>query len=484
MPCNLLHCFLFIHACVAVACGLPGMLCAQGPTDPAPVRATVIRRQVVSAERSFVGTATPIRQAMIGSAVEGRVSGVFVEEGDVIRPEVETSEGLASFEEAGVPLIQLRTATIDIELEAARSELALRLALQQELQVSLPADLDLARATLAAAEARLQFATAEWERGQSLANNSRGLSLSELDQLRSTRDAAVQDSAAARATLNKLEVSQQARLAQVAAQVHNQREAIRLLEDRRNKYTVRAPFEGVVAQRVAEVGQWITTGADVARVVQMNPMDVVIMVPQGMLDEFQYSLRAARTAGSMATETTAVPAIPEPAAEQRLSATLRIDGQEEGLTGHVEALVPSADLLSRSFPVKIRVQNPLTDLGYRLNPGMLVKVQITVGQVSPRLMVHKDALVLNSSGKSLMVIDRSVSPPVARSVSVALGAPDGNLVEVIGDVRDQDWVVIEGNERLRTGNPVKVINEDMLAPRITTPATLPAAPIEVAGNSE
>lgn len=470
--------------CLAAVGGLPTLLLAQGPTDPAPVRATVIRRQVVSAERSFVGTATPIRQAMIGSAVEGRVSEVFVEEGDVIRPEVETSEGLASFEEAGVPLIQLRTATINIELEAARSELALRLALEQELQVTLPADLELARATLAAAEARLQFANNEWERGQSLAANSRGVSLSELDQLRSARDAAVQDSAAARATVNKLEAAQQARLAQVAAQVHNQREAIRLLEDRRNKYTVRAPFEGVVSQRVAEVGQWITTGADVAQVVQMNPMDVVIMVPQGMLGEFQYSLRAARTARLMEAETSDGTASPESAADRRLAATIQIDGQGDPLIGYVEALVPSADLLSRSFPVKIRVQNPLTDLGYRLNPGMLVKVQITVGQVSPRLMVHKDALVLNSGGKSLMVIDRSVNPPVARSVRVELGAPDGNLVEVIGDIRDQDWVVIEGNERLRTGNPVKVINQDTLAPLVTAPTAVPAAPVVVSGDRE
>jgi hypothetical protein len=83
-----------------------------------------------------------------------------------------------------------------------------------------------------------------------------------------------------------------------------------------------------------------------------------------------------------------------------------------------------------------------------------------------------------------MVIDRRVDPPVARSVRVELGTPDGNLVEVIGDIRDQDWVVIEGNERLRTGNPVKVINQDTLLPTATPPTAVQVSPVARSGDSE
>lgn len=439
-----------------------GLLCAltfSGPAyaqpgnDPLPVRAAIVRPQVVHNDRAFVGTVTPIRQAVIGSAVEGRVQDVFVEQGSVIRPESPTSSG-ENQTDLGVPLVQLRTATIDIELAAARSELELRMAMQLELQESVPADLELAQATLGAATARFQFAKSEWERAQDLASNGTALSRSEMDQRRSAFEAAEQDEAAAQAALRKLERTQHARMAQLAAQVNNQREAIRLLEDRRSKYTVRAPFEGIVTRRPAEVGQWLTTGAEVAEVVQMNPIDVVIMVPQGMLSEFQYSMNEQ-------------PADTEPSANETtstsgLNATIAIDNQATNLTGRVHALVPTAELMSRSFPVKIRLDNPKTDLGYRLNPGMLVKVNIRVGQVQESLMVHKDALVLNNAGKSVVVIDRSVEPNVAKSVPVVVGSAVADYVSVTGELKDKDWVVIEGNERLRTGNPVKVINADTL----------------------
>ncbi|MBL8890488.1 MAG: efflux RND transporter periplasmic adaptor subunit [Planctomycetaceae bacterium] len=443
---------------------------AQPGSDPLPVRVALVRPQVIHNDRAFVGTVTPIRQAVIGTAVEGRVQDVFIEQGSVIRPEAALSAGEVD-SDLGVPLVQLRTATIDIELAAARSELELRLAMQQELQESVPADLELAQATLGAATARFQFAKSEWERAQDLASKGTAFSRSEMDQRLSAFEAATQDEAAARAAFKKLEKTQYARLAQLASQVNNQREAIRLLEDRRGKYTVRAPFEGVVTRRPAEIGQWLTTGAEVAEVVQMNPIEVVIMVPQGMLSEFQYSMNEQASDTEKPSR--------DATASSGPSATITIDNDATPLTGRVHALVPTADLMSRSFPVKIRLDNPKTNLGYRLNPGMLVKVNIRVGQVQQSLMVHKDALVLNNSGKSVVVIDRSVEPNIAKSVPVVVGSAVADYVSVTGELKDKDWVVIEGNERLRTGNPVKVINANTLDQ--TPTATASSTATEMAG---
>lgn len=451
-----------------------GQVSLTQPLDPSPVRADIVRPQVLRTERTFVGTVTPIRQAVIGSAVEGRVEEVFVEQGDLVRPAPVSSLDSSEPSDLGVPLIQLRTATIDIELDAARSELEFRLAVQRELQESLPSDLELAQATMGAATARHQFALAQGKRAglaigggnreEGLASNAMALSRSELDQLQSTFDAADQELKAAQAGVQKLERTQQARLAQAAAQVNNQREAIRLLEDRRAKYTVRAPFEGVVSRRTAEIGQWLTTGAEVAEVVQMNPIDVVIMVPQGILTDFQYSIRGLSDETILASETqgTAAPNLP-------LAVMIQLEHQPQKMSGQVQALVPTADLLSRSFPVKVRLDNPRTELGHRLNPGMLVKVQITVGEVQQSLMVHKDALVLNSTEKFLMVIDRSVQPNTVKSVPVQVGTSVENYVVVTGELKADDWVVIEGNERLRSGNTVKVINADALIQTVGGP---------------
>jgi HlyD family secretion protein len=461
-------CLGLLSVVLAQAVGVQAAL-GQPATEPLPVRATTLRPQVVHAQRTFVGTVTPIRQAVIGSAVEGRVQDVFVEQGDEIRPATPDPAAEEPLD-VGVPLIQLRTATIDIELDAARSELELRMALQRELQESVPAELELVRSLLVGAVARHQFASGQWTRGRELTANS--LSQSELDQLRFDYEAAQQGLVAAQIGVQKFERTQQARLAQAAAQVNNQHEAIRLLEDRRAKYTVRAPFAGVVSRRTAELGQWVTTGAEVAEVVQMNPIDVVIMVPQGMLADFQYSLQSLNAEAPDKLEDSAT-AAPDPS----LEATIRLDNQPQVMTGRVQSLVPTAELMSRSFPLKIRMDNPRTHLGYRLNPGMLVKVQISVGEVQQSLMVHKDALVLNNTGKFLMVIDRSVQPHTVKSVPVQLGVAMEDFVAVTGDLKADDWVVIEGNERLRTGNPVKVINADT----VVQPLSVTKATTEIVG---
>lgn len=439
--------FVFpVAIAVLIAFGSRAVVQAQRPEQgPAPVRATTVQYETTTTEQSYIGTVTSLRSSVVGSAVDGRVGSVEVQEGDLVNPEADQR----------LPLVKLQTGTIDIELDVARVELKLRQAALEQLKITVPSEIEEAESNMAAAESLLSFARGEMERRQKLAQSSGGLSRSELEQAVSDFQAKSEAFKAARILYTKLKATAETRLLQAEAQVAAQSEAIRLLEDRKSKYTIVAPFPGAITRKIAEVGQWITSGQDVIEIVQMDPIEITVNVPQAQLQQLQFSLDRAT------------------ANQDLLPATIELDSIQQSLSGHVHRIVPQADLKSRSFPVKIRLENPRTETGYLLKPGMLARTSLTVGLTTDKLLVDKDALVLSSDGSSLMVIDRSTDPPVANRVPVTTGLAVGGKYEVIGDIADGQWVVIEGNERLQPGQKVKILNRDALPSR--DPAAVPAS---------
>jgi multidrug efflux pump subunit AcrA (membrane-fusion protein) len=79
-----------------------------------------------------------------------------------------------------------------------------------------------------------------------------------------------------------------------------------------------------------------------------------------------------------------------------------------------------------------------------------------VGRLHKAILIPKDALVLSIAGKSVYVInDQS-----AHLVPVKTGPAQGSFIEVWGDLKAGQKVVVRGNERLRPGQRVKIMYED------------------------
>ena len=106
---------------------------------PASVQVERVKIEEVAAGQEFVGTVVPVRTAIIGSAVDGRVIDFPVNEGDRV--------------EADQPLAQLLTQTIELELQAAEAQLRLRRQELEQLERSHPEELEQARARRDAARA-------------------------------------------------------------------------------------------------------------------------------------------------------------------------------------------------------------------------------------------------------------------------------------------------------------------------------------------
>ena len=88
---------------------------------------------------------------------------------------------------------------------------------------------------------------------------------------------------------------------------------------------------------------------------------------------------------------------------------------------------------------------------------MLARVVLPTGTRRKMPLVPKDALVLGGTKPVVFVVDvdsKSESQGVVREVPVSLGVADGGLIQVDGPLKQGQYVVVRGNERLRSGQRV------------------------------
>ena len=83
---------------------------------------------------------------------------------------------------------------------------------------------------------------------------------------------------------------------------------------------------------------------------------------------------------------------------------------------------------------------------------LLAQVELTLGVEERALLVPKDAIVRQAQSEVVYI----VVDDVAQAVPVESGRATGDRVEVVGDLKPGQTVVVRGNERLAPGQKVRV----------------------------
>lgn len=397
----------------------PAVAAAEGSDASLVVTAKVVQREVAEG-KTFVGTLFPSRRSVIGTAVEGRVLDLLVDDGDWV--------------ETGATLAELRTVTIKLELAAAKAELENRKQALEELKSSLPVERERAKAAVARTQALREYEKSRLVRAEALFARGVATSREELDEIRSKATEAEQLAVETAATYQLLLLPRDQKVLQAAAEVSKQEAEVARIEDQLEKYSVRAPFDGYVTAKHTEDGAWIKQGEPVVELVSVDPMEVSVLVPE----EFIASLR---------------PGMPASVLLDAMAAQLR--------DAEISRIVPQADVRSRSFPVKLLIRNPRDDSGHALKAGMLARVTLAVAPPKMALLVPKDALVLGGPTPLVYVVanDPRTRQLIAAPVPVQLGAADGGEMQVLGDLKPGQDVIVRGNERIMPGAPVVVAAE-------------------------
>jgi len=192
-----------------------------------------------------------------------------------------------------------------------------------------------------------------------------------------------------------------------------------LLEKKKKK--IHAPFDGIVVQKNAEKGEWVDDGGMVAVIADDRMVDIVVNVPAGMLKYLEPGKKI----------------------------TLKSDSEK--FTGEFLSFVPKGDVVTRTFDVKIRLQNSAG-----LIEGMEARALMPSAEKSEGLKVPRDA-VIDKFGQNVIWLAKDSA---ARMVPVQVIGYDGMYAGVAGEgLADGDMVVVKGNERLREGQPVRLGNQ-------------------------
>ena len=183
---------------------------------------------------------------------------------------------------------------------------------------------------------------------------------------------------------------------------------------------IRAPFNGIVTERLRNIGERLSIADEVIRVVDPNSIEVVARAP---LNSVNYISR---------------------------DSELELHNDYRDGTAVVRTIVPFGNPQSHMFEVRLNVDPEVWTVGES------VRLSMPTAEAKEVLTVPRDALVLRREGTSVFRVSNEMT---AEQVSVITGLGAGRLIEVIGDLNAGDRVIIRGAERLNPGMPVAIGND-------------------------
>lgn len=193
-----------------------------------------------------------------------------------------------------------------------------------------------------------------------------------------------------------------------------------------DRHTLRAPYSGVISERLTETGEWIEPGSPVLTLVAIKELRIEFRVPQ----EFYSSINP----------------------QTALSVTLDAMPDRE-FVGTIVAVVPVSDASSRTFLIHVKV-----DAGdANLTPGMSVHGKLNLATGRQGVVISRDAILRHPDGRvTVWVINADSEPPTVSEKRVTTGHSFDGLITIREGVQAGDVLVVRGNESLQQGQQVRI----------------------------
>jgi RND family efflux transporter MFP subunit len=204
----------------------------------------------------------------------------------------------------------------------------------------------------------------------------------------------------------------------------------RTLAARLARTEIKAPVSGVFDEKYVEVGELVSSGTHVARVVAVNEVKITGGVPE------RYGLDV--VLGDSARITFDV-----------------LPGQE--FIGTISFVGTSVNQSNRTIPIEIRLKNP----GGVMKPSMLANIQVERVRLAGVIVVPQEVVQRTESGYQVFLVGDRDGLRVAAARPVELGASYGNQVVITSGLDDGEPLITTGYRSVDDGSLIRVVDEGM-----------------------
>ena len=207
--------------------------------------------------------------------------------------------------------------------------------------------------------------------------------------------------------------------------------SVEQMEDQLDKYSIRAPFAGIVDDVIKDQGTVVAPGgpgSEVFRIINLSNMYLEVPVPETYI--------ATVTKG------------------KRVKVEFPI--LNESIESYVRETGNFINPNNRSFTVEI----PVTNKSGNVKPNLTAKVHINDYRNKTALLVPQNTVSENAEGEQYAYIVTAISADnvaIAKKTIITTGKTQGDFVEVLSGIETGQSIIVEGARSVKDGQRVKIL---------------------------
>lgn len=332
---------------------------------------------------SLSGNITPTETVKLSFEIPGTITDINVNEGDYVQ--------------VGQVISTLDTKDYNLKVKAAQAQYD---AAKKQIDNEIPAK-------IAQAQSALDLTKTTYDRLKALYDVG-GISQSQLDEITTKLNV---DTETLNTAISAKDVAE--------TSLQQAKAALDLANSNIKSTTLTSPISGVILKKLNEAGENTAAGYPVVAIGNVDKVYIEVGVPDDSIDKIQ----------------------------KGMNVTAKVYGLDKDVTGTVEEIGQLSDTATRTFPVKILVDN--TDK--KLKAGMTCKADISL-ESNERIFVPLSSVIHLSSGEVVFVYNDKDKTVAQKKIKT--GEIVNDKIEVTEGLNNGEILVTDGQFVLHDGDKV------------------------------